>query len=110
MPFGAQVLLSSHLGRPKDGPEDKFSLNPVAERLASLLGKKVTMAPDCIGEKVSRYGYPGAKTYVWMYHTNGGVTLASSFVGVVACRAVVVRAKKIVCVALLFSHGVCLER
>lgn len=47
-----QVLLSSHLGRPKDGPEDKFSLSPVSERLTKLLGKKVTMAPDCIGPEV----------------------------------------------------------
>lgn len=51
-----QVLLSSHLGRPKDGPEDKFSLSPVAERLTKLLGKKVTMAPDCIGPEV-RLGF-----------------------------------------------------
>merc|ERR1712087_998452 len=49
---GAKVLLSSHLGRPKDGPEDKFSLGPVAPRLSELLGKEVTMAPDCIGEGV----------------------------------------------------------
>lgn len=50
---GAKVLLSSHLGRPKDGPEDKFSLGPVAVRLSELLGKNVTMAPDCIGDKVA---------------------------------------------------------
>lgn len=49
---GAKVLLSSHLGRPKDGPEDKFSLGPVATRLSELLGKDVTMAPDCIGDEV----------------------------------------------------------
>jgi hypothetical protein len=47
---GAKVLLSSHLGRPKGGPEDKFSLGPVAPRLSELLGKEVTMAPDCIGD------------------------------------------------------------
>merc|ERR1719502_815280 len=47
---GAKVLLSSHLGRPKDGPEDKFSLGPVAPRLSELLEKEVVMAPDCIGE------------------------------------------------------------
>lgn len=50
---GAKVLLSSHLGRPKDGPEDKFSLAPVADRLTELLGKSVTMAPDCIGDGVA---------------------------------------------------------
>jgi len=50
---GAKVLLSSHLGRPKDGPEDKFSLGPVAPRLSELLGKEVVMAPDCIGDGVA---------------------------------------------------------
>jgi len=49
---GAKVLLSSHLGRPKSGPEDKLSLGPVAPRLSELLGKDVMMAPDCIGDGV----------------------------------------------------------
>lgn len=49
---GARVALSSHLGRPKDGPEDKFSLAPVATRLTELLGKDCKMAPDCIGAEV----------------------------------------------------------
>jgi phosphoglycerate kinase len=49
---GAKVLLSSHLGRPKDGPEDKFSLGPVAPRLSELLGCDVKLAPDCIGDGV----------------------------------------------------------
>merc|ERR1711966_51125 len=53
MDKGAKVLLSSHLGRPKDGPEDKFSLSPVAPRLSELLGKDVVMAPDCIGDGVA---------------------------------------------------------
>ena len=53
MEKGAKVLLSSHLGRPKDGPEDKFSLGPVAPRLTELLGKDVVMAPDCIGDGVA---------------------------------------------------------
>lgn len=44
--------MSSHLGRPKDGPEDKFSLAPCATRLGELLKMEVKMAPDCIGEKV----------------------------------------------------------
>merc|ERR1719424_493310 len=52
MEKGAKVLLSSHLGRPKDGPEDKFSLAPVAPRLTELLGKEVAMARDCIGDGV----------------------------------------------------------
>merc|ERR1719453_1138667 len=49
---GAKVLLASHLGRPKSGPEDKFSLGPVAPRLTELLGTEVAMAPDCIGDGV----------------------------------------------------------
>ena len=53
MDNGAKVLLASHLGRPKSGPEDKFSLAPVAPRLSELLGKDVKMAPDCIGEGVA---------------------------------------------------------
>merc|ERR1712203_1347684 len=36
-----------------DGPEDKFSLGPVAPRLSELLGKDVVMAPDCIGDAVA---------------------------------------------------------
>lgn len=66
MDNGAKVLLSSHLGRPKDGPEDKFSLAPVSLRLTELLGKSVTMAPDCIG--------PGVESIV-SGMSNGDVTL-----------------------------------
>jgi phosphoglycerate kinase len=53
MDKGAKVLLSSHLGRPKDGPEDKYSLAPCATRMSELLGKPVTMAPDCVGDAVA---------------------------------------------------------
>jgi phosphoglycerate kinase len=51
---GAIVTVCSHLGRPKSGPEDKFSLGPCAERMGELLGQKVTLAPDCIGEEVAK--------------------------------------------------------
>lgn len=50
---GAKVLLTSHLGRPKDGPEDKFRLNPVVPRLTELLGQNVAKADDCIGDAVT---------------------------------------------------------
>lgn len=43
---GGRVVLCSHLGKPKNGPEEKFSLAPVAERLSALLGKKVVFAND----------------------------------------------------------------
>ncbi len=44
------VILMSHLGRPKDGPDPKFSLAPVAPALAALLGTNVQFASDCIGD------------------------------------------------------------
>lgn len=46
---GAAVILCSHLGRPKGGPDPKYSMAPVAEHLAELLGKPVKFAEDCIG-------------------------------------------------------------
>ena len=48
---GALVILASHLGRPKGGPDPVFSLKPVAEHLAAVLGKPVVFAEDCIGQK-----------------------------------------------------------
>eukprot|EP00611_Tribonema_gayanum_P030325 TRINITY_DN83_c0_g1_i1.p1 TRINITY_DN83_c0_g1~~TRINITY_DN83_c0_g1_i1.p1 ORF type:complete len:698 (-),score=265.49 TRINITY_DN83_c0_g1_i1:150-2243(-) len=50
---GAKVALCSHLGRPKGGPDAKYSLKPVAARLSELLGKEVKMAPDCVGPDVA---------------------------------------------------------
>ncbi|MEJ2525745.1 MAG: phosphoglycerate kinase [Desulfuromonadales bacterium] len=51
---GGKLILASHLGRPKNGPEAKFSLASVAPCLAEYLGKPVRMAPDCIGPDVKR--------------------------------------------------------
>lgn len=47
---GGSVILMSHLGRPKNGPEDKFSLRHILSRLSELIGKPVKFAEDCIGE------------------------------------------------------------
>jgi phosphoglycerate kinase len=47
---GAKVIVTAHLGRPKGTPDAKYSLAPVAERLGELLGKKVTLAKDTVGE------------------------------------------------------------
>jgi len=47
---GAKTILVSHLGRQKDGFEEKYSMKPTAERLSELLGKEVIMAKDVIGE------------------------------------------------------------
>ncbi len=51
---GAAVILASHLGRPKGKPNPEMSLKPIAARLSELLGKQVSMAPDCIGPEVER--------------------------------------------------------
>merc|ERR1712176_1296138 len=63
---GAIVTVCSHLGRPKDGPEDKFSLGPCAERMGELLGKTVALAPDCIGEEVTAMVNSGKEGDVFM--------------------------------------------
>ena len=46
---GARVILASHLGRPKGERVEKYSLQPVAEHLSSLLSKPVAFATDCVG-------------------------------------------------------------
>jgi phosphoglycerate kinase len=47
---GARVIVAAHLGRPKGAPEAKYSLRPVADRLAALLGSPVEFALDTVGE------------------------------------------------------------
>ena len=49
---GARVILMSHLGRPKDGPDPKFAMDPVAARLGKLLDKPVKKLDDCVGPEV----------------------------------------------------------
>jgi phosphoglycerate kinase len=51
---GGRVILMSHLGRPKGGPEPKFSLKPAADRLSELLAKPVKFASDSIGPDVEK--------------------------------------------------------
>ncbi len=51
---GGRLILASHLGRPKNGPEAMFSLASVAPCLSQYLGTSVKMAPDCIGPDVKR--------------------------------------------------------
>ena len=51
----ASIILMSHLGRPKGfADRDKFSLKPVADRLAKILARDVKMAPECVGESVKQ--------------------------------------------------------
>lgn len=51
---GAKLLLASHHGRPKDGPDPRYSLRPVAAKLSELLGQPVRFAPDCVGEEAEK--------------------------------------------------------
>ncbi len=51
---GGKAILMSHLGRPKAGPEKKFSLKPAADVLAKLLGKPVVLAADCVGPEAEK--------------------------------------------------------
>ncbi|HSW72079.1 MAG TPA: phosphoglycerate kinase [Chlamydiales bacterium] len=51
---GASLILMSHLGRPKGKKDPKFTLAPCAKRLSELIGIKVKMAKDCIGEPVEK--------------------------------------------------------
>ena len=51
---GAKVVLMAHFGRPKGKPAPKYSLAPVAERLAELLGVPVQFSPETVGEAVEK--------------------------------------------------------
>ena len=46
---GGRLVLASHLGRPKGGPDAKYSVKPAAKKLEELLGKAVAFAADCVG-------------------------------------------------------------
>ncbi|RUP10499.1 phosphoglycerate kinase [Hyphomicrobium sp.] len=50
---GAKVIVISHFGRPKNGPEAEFSLRPIAETLQRLLGRTVAFSGDCIGAQAA---------------------------------------------------------
>ncbi|HSS78489.1 MAG TPA: phosphoglycerate kinase [Thermoanaerobaculia bacterium] len=51
---GGVLLLASHLGRPKGKPDPRYSLRPVAAKLAELLGQAVRFAEDCVGDEVEK--------------------------------------------------------
>jgi phosphoglycerate kinase len=51
---GARVILASHLGRPKKGPDPKLSLEPIGARLAELLGVEVHIPEDCVGDAAKK--------------------------------------------------------
>lgn len=49
---GAKLVLASHLGRPDGQRRHEYSMEPVAHRLATLLGQEVTLADDCVGDGI----------------------------------------------------------
>ena len=51
---GGSVILMSHLGRPKEGPADKFSLKHTLSTLIKLAGANVKFADDCIGNSATQ--------------------------------------------------------
>jgi phosphoglycerate kinase len=65
---GGTVILASHLGRPKGTVNPEMSLRPVADHLATLLGRPVTFAADCIGD-------PARKAVEAVHTAGGGVVL-----------------------------------
>lgn len=54
MERGARVILASHMGRPKKGPDPKLSLEPCGARLAELLGVEVHLPEDCVGDAAKK--------------------------------------------------------
>ncbi len=54
---GARLVCASHFGRPKKGPDPKYSLEPCAERLAELLGQDVALPEDCVGDAAKKVVY-----------------------------------------------------
>ena len=57
MERGARVILASHLGRPKKGPDPMYSLVPAGEKLAELLGAEVHVPEDCVGDAAKKVVY-----------------------------------------------------
>src|SRR5262245_16305186 len=51
---GASVVLMSHLGRPDGEVKPEFSLKPVADKTAELLGRPVRFLPDCVGPEIEK--------------------------------------------------------
>lgn len=50
---GGSLVVASHLGRPKGGPDPKYSLRPIADHLGALLGRTLPLAPDCVGAETT---------------------------------------------------------
>lgn len=51
---GASLILFSHLGRPKDGPDPKYSMKPVASHLSKIMGRPVAFSNECVGPEAKK--------------------------------------------------------
>ena len=51
---GARLILMSHLGRPQEGPDPRFSMDPVAQQLSRLLDRPVRKLDDCVGPEIEK--------------------------------------------------------
>ncbi len=51
---GSRLILMSHLGRPQNGPDPRFAMDPVAERLSQLLDRPVRKLDDCVGPEIEK--------------------------------------------------------
>src|SRR6185295_17301686 len=51
---GGKAILLAHFGRPKDGPDPKFSLRPIVPAVAAILGRPVAFAEDCTGAEAEK--------------------------------------------------------
>jgi phosphoglycerate kinase len=59
---GGSAILMSHLGRPKGGPEDKYSLKHIVSAVEAALGQKISFANDCIGVSQPKGGSTRCRT------------------------------------------------
>jgi phosphoglycerate kinase len=74
---GARLLLASHCGRPKGAPDPRYSLRPVARKLAEMLGAPVRFAADCVGapaEEAAAALAPGGVALLENLRFHGGET------------------------------------
>ena len=66
---GAALMLCSHLGRPKGGPDPKYSLRPVAAHLSGLLGKPVAFAEDALARQPRLLPKRSSQAMCWCWKT-----------------------------------------
>jgi len=64
---GAAVILCSHLGRPKEGPDPQYSMAPTAEHLSRLLGRPVSFSEECVGPAAEKAARRSSRAIYWCW-------------------------------------------